>query len=402
MLTKRQPWVAAVVGVGLALGLVGLQAGQSDGNATVPANPTFSHDVLPILQRSCQNCHRPRTIAPMSLLTYQDVRPWARAIRMRVVERYMPPWHLDPTVGIKEYKNNISLSDEEIATIARWVDQGAPQGNPADAPPPMKFSDENVWYNGEEPDLIVSATPTEVDANVGDLNVRSGPFDTGLTEDRYIKWIQVIPGDATVVHHALVNAQQSGGTTAANVQEETVDTRRLGFRSPAGYSSMLIEYVRGNNVDIFDEDASKIVRKDAKITFSFHYHGNGKATAKDASKLGIKFFPRGVKPKHLIVTHPLNYRPGVIIPPHDPNARSDAYFTLGAPTRLISFQPHMHYRGRRMVLEAITPDGRQQILTDVPRFTWIWQVTYPVQAPAGVSERDDPPHDRVPRQLRRQ
>src|SRR2546425_8417023 len=115
---------------------------------------TFTKDVAPILQRSCQNCHRPDSIAPMPLLTYEQARPWAKAIRENVITRNMPPWHIDPDVGIHEFKNSVALSDEEIATIAQWVDSGAPQGNPADMPPPRKFEDNDRWSIGT-PDLVV-------------------------------------------------------------------------------------------------------------------------------------------------------------------------------------------------------------------------------------------------------
>src|SRR5438093_5502522 len=114
--------------------LVAFLAGQ-----TQQAPVTFTKDVAPILQRNCQVCHRPGSIAPMSLLTYDEVRPWARAIKQNVVLRNMPPWHIDPNIGIHEFSNSVALSDAEIATIAKWVDAGAPQGNPADMPPPRKF-----------------------------------------------------------------------------------------------------------------------------------------------------------------------------------------------------------------------------------------------------------------------
>src|SRR5438874_7023291 len=122
--------------------------------AASPAEVTFTKDVAPILQRSCQNCHRPGSIAPMSLLTYEEARPWAKAIKENVVLRNMPPWHIDPNVGISRFKNSVALSDQEIATVAKWVDSGAPKGNPADMPPPRKFDDNDKWSTGT-PDLVV-------------------------------------------------------------------------------------------------------------------------------------------------------------------------------------------------------------------------------------------------------
>ncbi|MFL2434096.1 MAG: c-type cytochrome, partial [Vicinamibacterales bacterium] len=151
---------------------------------------TFTKDVMPILQRSCQQCHRPGTGAPMSLLTFEEVRPWARAIKDRVVTRQMPPWHIDRSIG--EYTADPSLSDEEIQAIATWVDSGAPRGNPADAPPPLDLASLNEWTYGE-PDLVVQMKEGfKIPAEGADF-YPSEIVDPGLTEDRYVKWVQIIP-----------------------------------------------------------------------------------------------------------------------------------------------------------------------------------------------------------------
>ena len=173
---------------------------------TAPAGsaPTFTKDVAPILYRSCVRCHRPDEIAPMSLLTYNDARPWARAMKERTSKREMPPWFIDRTIGIQKYKNDPSLSDAEIATIAKWVDAGAPQGNPADMPQQPKMEDVSAWRIGT-PDLIVHYPAYKMPATGPDLyGTLEAPF--GLTEDRYIQAIQsrvVDVGSRKVVHHAL-------------------------------------------------------------------------------------------------------------------------------------------------------------------------------------------------------
>src|SRR5881409_2034290 len=141
----------------IALGFVGAAIAV---NAAGPAAPTFTKDVLPILQKSCQDCHRPGQMAPFSMLTYEDSPPWARSIKDKVVSRYMPPWHLDRTIG--EYSPDPSLSDDEVAIIAKWVDTGAPKGDPKDAPPPRVFPAGDKWQFGEEPDLIVTSPPITV------------------------------------------------------------------------------------------------------------------------------------------------------------------------------------------------------------------------------------------------
>src|SRR5438094_5266268 len=176
------------------VGVVAAAAAAMSGESLRAQNPTpnsgdrqvtFTKDVAPILQAKCQMCHRPGMMAPMSLLTYQDARPWARAIRERVSRREMPPWHLDKTVGIQKFKNDSSLADEQIATIVAWVDGGAPMGDPKDLPKPVQFDDE-TWHIGR-PDLIISLTePDMVAANAPDWWVNR-VVETGLTEDRYIK-----------------------------------------------------------------------------------------------------------------------------------------------------------------------------------------------------------------------
>src|SRR5262245_23153580 len=177
-------------------------AGPAD---AVPANPTFTKDVLPIFQKSCQDCHRPGQMAPFSLVDYESTRPWVRSIKEKVVSRYMPPWHLDRTVG--EYDPDPSLSDEQIAIIAKWVDNGSPKGDPKDAPPARVFPAADTWQFGEEPDLIVTSPPITIPAGGPDMYPEP-EAPTGMTEDRYVRWIQVMPGDAQVVHHTLVFAVQ--------------------------------------------------------------------------------------------------------------------------------------------------------------------------------------------------
>src|SRR5579862_7067267 len=171
--------------------------------STPKPSVTFTKDVAPILQRSCQNCHRPDSIAPMSLLTYKDARPWAKAIRQKVAAREMPPWFIDKNVGVRSFKDDPSLSEKEIATISAWVDAGAPEGAAADMPPARSFAAADEWHIGK-PDLIVSMPVTfTVKPENSDW---WGNFltDSGLTEDRYLKAVETRPsigGGTKVVHH---------------------------------------------------------------------------------------------------------------------------------------------------------------------------------------------------------
>jgi hypothetical protein len=339
-------------------------------SATVPEKPTFTKDVLPIFQKSCQSCHRPGQMAPFSLVTYEDARPWARAIKQKVETRYMPPWHLDRTIG--EYDPDPSLSDDQIATIAKWVDSGAPKGDPKDAPPAVKWPADNTWQFGEEPDMIVKSPAFDVPESSADAYPEP-EIASGMTEDRYIKWIQVLPATPRVTHHVLVFSV-NGPPSNANAKGAS-DTTSIFIR---GMPTMLTEFARGNDGDIFSENESKLLKKDATLRFQVHYHPDGKHAVKgDQVTVGIKFFAKGYQPKHVVQTMALASPTTLAIAPGDPNSRSDAYFTLQQPSRLVSYQPHMHYRGKRMVLEAILPSGQVETLTDVNRFVWTWQITYP-------------------------
>jgi hypothetical protein len=362
--------VSAVLGalpVVVALTATSLTTGVS---AAVPEKPTFTKDVLPIFQKSCQSCHRPGQMAPFSLLTYEDARPWARSIKQKVETRYMPPWHLDRTIG--EYDPDPSLSDDQIATIAKWVDSGAPKGDLKDAPPAVTWPADNTWQFGEEPDMIVKSPVFDVPASAADAYPEP-EVASGMTEDRYIKWIQVLPATPRVTHHVLVFSV-GGPPSSANARGAS-DTTSIFVR---GFPTMLTEFARGNDGDIFSESESKLLKKDATIRFQVHYHPDGKNAVKgDQVKVGIKFFPKGYQPKHVVQTMALASPLTLAIAPGDPNSRSDAYFTLQQPSRLVSYQPHMHYRGKRMVLEAILPSGQVETLTDVNRFVWTWQITYP-------------------------
>ena len=351
---------------------VALTAAASVRSAEAQATPTFSKDVAPILYHSCVNCHRPGQIAPMSLLTYESARPWARSIKERVMRREMPPWHIDQTVGIKEYKDDPSLSDAQIQTIVRWADGGAPQGNVADLPKMPTFASDDEWTIGK-PDLIVAAPKYTVKANMADW---FGSFyvDAGLTEDRWVKAIEVKPGDKRVVHHTIVYSQQND---EEELQAFVPERENDGFNRNAG--TRLIEYAIGNLGDVYQEGTARLMKAGAKIHFSAHYH----AIAEDVTeqtRVGIVFYPKGYKPKY-IIQNKLVGAGNLDIPPGDGDVRNDAYFTLKKPAKLLLFQPHMHYRGKAMALEAIYPDRRVELLSYVPRFDVMWQVTYAYQNP---------------------
>ena len=329
---------------------------------------TFTKDVAPILQNHCQVCHREGTIAPMSLLTYAQVRPWAKSIKEKVMAREMPPWFIDKNVGVQHFDNDVSLTDREIATIIKWVDTGAPQGNPADMPAARQFPDEHAWQIGQ-PDLIVSLPK--------DLIVKAQApdwwpdimVDPGLTENRFIKAIQIIPLKGYPnIHHIRTSMVKPGDTSVhGGAVDGNVDLEAT------QQGVFLDEYAIGKGPDIFGEGSGRYITAGTKINFEFHLHSNGKETPINVL-LGLKFHPKGYTPKHSVTSMTMGSN-AVDLRPHEANVRSDGYLSLIKPTRLLSFQPHMHTRGKAECIEAIYPNGKTETLS-CARFEFNWMNNY--------------------------
>ena len=322
-------------------------------------SPTFAKDVAPILQAKCQTCHHQGTSAPMSLVTYEEARPWARSIQQRVANRDMPPWHLDKTVGIRHYKNDRSLNDDQIATIVRWVDAGAPQGNPADMPTPLTFAADANWFIGE-PDLKVT-TPNDF------MMYAKGPdwwidqfADVTLDEARWIKAMEIKPSNPKIVHHVVVYVIEPDapeGTPETGVQ--------------------LHEYAVGKYGDIFGDNTGRLLKKGTRLRYDMHYFAIG-SEQHNKTTIAFKFYPKGVVPKYQVRSQALRNIPNdeLEVPPNTV-IRTDGYFRLPKNARLDAFQPHMHMRGRGMTLEAINPvNNTTQILSSVDHFDFNWHINY--------------------------
>ena len=336
--------------------------------AVAQAPVTFTKDVAPILQERCQVCHRAGTFAPMSLMTYEQARPWAKSIKQKVLAREMPPWFIDKNVGVQHFSNDVSLTEQEMATIAKWVDSGAPQGNPADMPPPRQFPDGEVWQIGQ-PDLIV-ALPQDVIVRAKapdqwpDILV-----DPALPEDRYIQAVQIITTKGhRVIHHIR--------TSIVEPEAETRHSGQLDGNVALAVGEMgvfLNEYAVGKGGDVFPEGSGRLIKAGTKVNFQFHLHSIGEETPTNVA-LGLKFYPKGYQPKHVITSLTVGANE-INIRPHADNVRSDGYMTLTKPARLLSFQPHMHSRGKAGCLEAIYPNGKPEMLS-CAKFTFNWHINY--------------------------
>ena len=363
----REMSLRRLVDVGVGVAFVVLLA-PTAADAQSGSAPTFANDVSVIFQEKCEVCHRPGQMGPMPLVTYENVRPWVRSIRTKVASRAMPPWHLDRTVGIQSFKNDISLSEKQIETIVKWIDAGAPLGNPRDLPAAKKWPSDDVWRLAEvysrPPDLVVRSTPWSQPAQ-GQDQWWQPVVDTGLTEDRWVKGIEIRPSakGRRIVHHVVTNLVQ---------QEE-----KYGAVDVPGGGGYFSEFAVGKIGDVFRENTGKLMKAGSKIRFDVHYHSVGEAQT-DQSEVAVWFYPKGEVPKYRVFPQAMGVQHSMAtmdIPPGKVTQHF-AYVALSQPARLENYQPHMHVRGKAMSMEAILPDGRVEMLNHVDRFEFNWHVNY--------------------------
>jgi mono/diheme cytochrome c family protein len=342
--------------------------------ATLAAAPaaaqqvTFARDVAPIFYENCAECHRPNSFAPMSLLDYQTARRYAARIKSRVEQRLMPPWHVDRTVGIQQYENDTSLTDAEIETIVRWVDEGAPEGDPADLPAAPKLADGDAWELEAElrrpPDVIVRSTPYDVIANGQDQWWGPEVAFEGLPEDRWIKAYEfkpAWPGGLRVVHHGHTYVQL------------------------AGRQIPVAHYGVGKRYETFPDGIGMLLPAgEASISWDIHYFPVGEAVPQDVVEVGLWFYPEGQEPEVetrgevLMRVDRMSGMPrggDILIPPGGQQVLQGVH-VLDRPTLLNSYRPHMHMRGKEMSMEAIYPDGRREVLGKVANYKHNWQLAY--------------------------
>ena len=333
---------------------------------------TFTKDIAPIFQQKCESCHRPSSIAPMSLMSYQETRPWAASIREAVANREMPPWHIDKTVGIQEFKNDRSLSDEQIATIVTWIDDGAPRGKAEDMPPPVNWPDGETWMFAElfdEPDLVVKSTPYTMPAQAADVWYRP-VVETGLTEPRWVRAIEIRPSTVKgrqVIHHALARLQQD---------EPGVDNTNVLGADAIG-SGLFMEWAVGKQGELMRPNSGKLMLPGSSFAWDIHIHAVGEEIVAQ-TEMAIYFYPKGEEPKfrqNLALFHAIS---GVRDLDIEPNTVSvhQGFHVLKSAGRVENYQPHMHLRGKAMTMEAVYPDGKREILSHVDNFQFDWHNNY--------------------------
>jgi hypothetical protein len=343
---------------------------------------TFTKDIAPILQAKCVNCHRPGSIANMSFMTYEETRPYARAIKMRtgVVSKpdVMPPWFVDKTIGIQQFKDDMSLSAVEISKIAAWVDAGAPRGNPSDLAQVRKFSASNIWELGT-PDLIVKSPSIEEPPTAPDWQGPMGQSPSGATEDRYVASveiheitdsIEVVDKDRqTIGGHSIIH--HLAWTPVAPKSEDTLAKSAESRETPADYWPV---HEVGRNPDIFDPDAGKLLKAGSTIIFAnVHLHANGSRT-KAHVEIGFKYHPKGYKPTKQFVEILTSARDLDI--PGNSTAAIQGFTVLQRNTKIMKFEPHMHASGVRMCLDAIWGQTEQTLSCVGYNHGWIRVYTF--------------------------
>lgn len=337
---------------------------------------SFNQDVLPILQQRCQTCHRSGEVAPMSLLTYAEARPWASAIKESVLLKRMPPWFADPHTS-KTFSNDRSLSQQEIETIVAWVDAGAPEGDPEARPEPVEFVD---GWNIGEPDIVFEMqqefqVPAE---GVVDYNYLVIP--TGFTEDKWVERAEIRPGDRAVLHHVIVFVRPPDSTY---MSEATVGE----FFVPAKYDErrekrndkreFLIGFAPGTVPEKLEPGQAKLIPAGSDFVLQLHYTPNGKATT-DKSYFGLVFADQ--PPKERVMTLAVSTR-DFVIPAGAANHRVDAEMKVKNEMTLTAMLPHMHLRGKAFEYRVVYPDGRKETLLTVPRYDFNWQLSYYLDEP---------------------
>jgi hypothetical protein len=343
---------------------------------------TFHKDIEPILQARCQGCHRPGEAAPMSLLSYREARPWAKAIREAVVIRKMPPWFADPAHG--NFSNDRRMPQAEIDQILAWVDGGAKEGNPKEAPKPRTFTE--GWAMGK-PDAVVELPMDFPVPASGTVEYTYFVVPTGFTEDKWVENVEVRAGNSRIVHHVVVEVRPPGVKylTDAKIGEPFVPQRKTSAHKPdTGQGALEVDaievagvYVPGGLPYYLKPGQARLIPAGSDLIFQMHYTTNGKA-ATDRSRVGFQFAKR--PPTERVVNTIVTNR-NLHIPAGVADHAVLAKVTLQTDSTLLAMFPHMHVRGKGFEYRATYPNGESETLLNVPKYNFNWQLTYYLQQP---------------------
>jgi hypothetical protein len=357
--------ITALAALILLLASSGISKSSANSNST--AAVTFNKDVAPIFYKNCATCHRPGEVAPMSLLSYKDARPWARSIREKVLSGQMPPWHADPHYG--SFKNDRRLSQKEINTIVAWVDGGAKEGSRKDLPPAPRFAE--GWQIGKPDAVLAMREEFDVPAE-GTVGYQYFFVPTNFTEDRWVQAAEVRPGNRAVVHHVIVFV----------VSPDAVK-RRLGLINRDGGVDGLVGTAPGEQPMVLPEGVGKLVKAGSYFVLQMHYTPNGTAQ-KDRTSVGLIFSRKPVE-QAIIGGAAINRR--FVIPAGAENHEVQSSYTFKADAHILNLMPHMHLRGKDFEYRLVYPDGASKVILSVPRYDFNWQTRYelkePIAAPKG-------------------
>jgi len=400
---KRAVWMAGIIAIALVTAAV----------SAAPPERTFTRDVAPILYKNCAGCHRPGEAAPMSLLSYQDARPWAKSIREKVVTRQMPPWHADPRHG--EFANDRRLDKRDVDTIVQWVDSGAREGNPKDLPRAPKFVE--GWGIGT-PDVVLPMTQEFTLEPTGPDEYRIFQIPTNFTEDRWVQLVEARPGNRKIVHHILAFVQPPPTSSVkapqlpAGMQPQMI-FKREGFvmrvRDDApvyddgcaqqwggsampvlagqeewafgGLGMFLVGFAPGTPPTAFASGTAKRIPAGSRLVLQVHYSKTSGQAEKDRSMIGLVFAKE--PPARQVVSYPIMnhfFR----IPAGAERHKVTACWTPQEDVHLVTLGPHMHFRGAAMTIDATYPDGKTETLVGVPNYDFGWQTIYRFKQPKAI------------------
>lgn len=410
---RRTITIAIIAAVAVA---IGIGSASSKSETTV----TYTKDVAPIFFKNCAECHRAGEAAPFSVLSYKEARPWAKSIREQVAKREMPPWHADPQVGA--FANDRRLTQKEIDTVVAWVDGGAREGDPKDLPSTPNFV--HGWTIGT-PDLVLSMPEEFTLEAKGPDEYQYFEIDPGFKEDVYIQSAEARPGNRAVVHHiiAFVQPPRAGGKPAPKMTKEEIEKYRAqmekdsilyrdgflmrtkadvpayddGCAIPSGgggsrpdgtgndddIGQLLCGFAPGMNQSNWGTGTVKKVPAGSKLILQLHYSKATGKVEKDRSSIGL-IFAKGSPDKQLF-THGISNNYFKILPGEE-NHKVTACWTAKEDIRILTLMPHMHLRGKAMEIRAFYPNGKSELLLNVPNYSFSWQTVYYLKEPKAIPQ----------------